>query len=51
MWGWSERIAEHARAASIGSWQTHQVQPTILDPEEWAEEPAEDEMSRYGLAA
>ncbi|MEV6339014.1 hypothetical protein AB0M12_30400 [Nocardia vinacea] len=37
MWGWSSRVAEHAAAASWTSWQTVETEPTVADPQEWAE--------------
>ncbi|MEV4240024.1 MULTISPECIES: hypothetical protein [unclassified Nocardia] len=41
MWEWSSRVAEHATATSWTSWQTVETEPTVLDPQEWAEVEAE----------
>lgn len=43
MWGWSSRVAEHAAATSWTSWQTVETEPTVVDPQEWAEVEAESE--------
>ncbi|WP_157124156.1 hypothetical protein [Nocardia pseudovaccinii] len=43
MWGWSSRVAEHAVATSWTSWQTVETEPTVLDPQEWAEVEAESD--------
>ncbi|MEV6139927.1 hypothetical protein AB0L63_28540 [Nocardia sp. NPDC051990] len=41
MWGWSSRVAEHAAVTSWTSWQTGETEPTVVDPQEWAEDEAE----------
>ncbi|MEV4126382.1 hypothetical protein [Nocardia sp. NPDC049707] len=40
MWGWSSRVAEHAAATSWTSWQTRETEPTVVDPQERAEDEA-----------
>ncbi|WP_433727302.1 hypothetical protein ACQP0C_35720 [Nocardia sp. CA-129566] len=37
MWEWSRRTAEYASAASWTSWQTVRTEPTVVEPEHWAE--------------
>ncbi|MFD0365710.1 hypothetical protein ACFQZZ_30100 [Nocardia sp. GCM10030253] len=37
MWEWGRTVAEQAAAAAWTSWQTEQPQPTVVDPEFWAE--------------
>ncbi|MFQ6393240.1 hypothetical protein ACLMAJ_07295 [Nocardia sp. KC 131] len=42
MWEWGRTVAEHATAAIWTSWQTERSQPTVLDPEFWAEASEDD---------
>ncbi|WP_406236641.1 hypothetical protein [Nocardia sp. NBC_01009] len=53
MWEWGRTVAEFATAATWTSWQTTPPQPTVVDPEFWAEadEGEGDEANISGMRA